>query len=139
MFNIPENTITLAGKTYSTAELMREADDYIRLEAAEQCFALDELLKDRCALVRSTVARKKVGHKVLVDDIDWQVRATVAKYCNEPELLDKLAKDSHEFVRFVVVKRGHALELLAQDDDEEVAAIARYTLQRQRLLSDYLS
>jgi hypothetical protein len=131
-----QEKIILAGKTYSIAELLRETDDYIRLEAAEQCFALSQLVNDRSALVRSTVARKKIGHTVLVHDRDWQVRATVAKYCSETAFLDILAHDPHEFVRFVVVKREHALELLAQDSDEEIAAIARYTLQRQRILSD---
>lgn len=129
-----EETITLAGKIYNVAELLREVDDYVRLEAAEQCFALTALINDPSSLVRSTVARKKIGHEVLVKDVEWQVRATVAKYCSEVKFLDILAQDNHEFVRFVVVKRGHALELLAQDSDEEIAAIARYTLQRQDML-----
>ncbi|MEQ1635637.1 MAG: hypothetical protein ABL903_03025 [Methylococcales bacterium] len=131
-----EETINLAGKIYSVAELLRELDDYVRLEAAEQCFALTALINDPSALVRSAVARKKVGHEILVKDVEWQVRATVAKYCNDVKFLDILALDSHEFVRFVVVKRGHALELLAQDVDEEIAAIARYALQRQVILAE---
>lgn len=139
MSEASEDKITLAGKEYSVAELLKEPDDYIRLEAAEQCFALAALVNDRSMLVRSTVARKKIGHEVLVKDVDWQVRATVAKYCSESKFLDILAQDSHEFVRFVVVKRGHALEQFVEDRDEEIAAIARYSLERQRIWSEYAS
>lgn len=137
MSAVNEEKITLAGKDYTVSALLKESDDYIRLEAAERCFALKELVSDRAMLVRSTVARKMTGHDVLVNDSDWQVRATVAKYCTDTQFLDILARDSHEFVRFVVVKRGHALELLAQDADDEIAAIARHAIQRQQLWAEY--
>lgn len=137
MSAVIEEKITLAGKNYTIAELLKESDDYIRLEAAEQCFALKELVYDRSMLVRSAVARKMIGHDILINDIDWQVRATVAKYCTDTQFLDKLVHDDHEFVRFVVVKRGHALALFTQDSDEEIAAIARHSLQRQQLWAEY--
>ncbi len=132
MSTLSPSTIQLAGKNYTVADLLQESDEYIRLEAAEQCFALTALINDPSLLVRCAVARKKIGHDVLVSDIDWQVRATVAKNCTDSRFLDILARDSHEFVRFVVVKRGYALDYLVNDTDEEIASIARYQLQYQQ-------
>lgn len=129
MLTLSADTIQLAGRHYTVVDLLKESDEYIRLEAVEQCFGLSTFINDCSALVRCAVARKKIGHEVLVKDADWHVRATVAKYCTEPQFLDILAHDIHEFVRFVVVKRGHALEYLVNDTDEEIAAIARYSLQ----------
>jgi hypothetical protein len=125
-------TILLAGRQYTVADVVTEPDEYVRLEAVDLCFALTHLIHDHSVLVRCAVARKKVGHDVLVKDQDWHVRATVAKYCIESHFLDILAQDSHEFVRFVVVKRGYASDYLVNDTDEEIAAIARYNLQYQR-------
>ncbi len=132
MSTFNSDTIQLAGKYYTVDDILQESDEYIRLEAVEQCFALSELMGDQSTLVRCAIARKKMGHEILVNDDDWHVRATVAKYCVESRFLDVLAHDSHEFVRFVVVKRGHALDFLVNDIDEEIASIARYHLQYQQ-------
>lgn len=127
------NTITINGRMYSERDIVKEKEEYVRLEAVELCFALRALANDRSHLIRSAVARKKVGHEKLVHDDNWRVRATVAKYCEDEALLDILKDDRHNFVRFVVVKRGYALEQFVDDDDEEIASIARYTLQHKQI------
>ena len=79
------------------------------------------------------MARKKVGHELLVKDESWRVRATVAKYTDDPKLLDFLVKDENNFVRYVVVKRGHGLKQFIDDIDEEISSIARYQLQNNEV------
>lgn len=126
-----EEAIMIFGKRYTARDVLRDKDEYIRLEAVDKCFALRELVGDPSVLVRMAVARKGVGHEILVTDPSWRVRATVAKYCVESEILDELIQDAHDFVRFVLVKRRHALECFVQDPDEEIAAIARQGLRSQ--------
>jgi len=123
------DTIVIAGKEYNELGVFNEKDEYIRLEAVDLCFALTKLIFDKSALVRAAVARKKVGHEYLVKDSSWRVRATVAKYTDQKHILDQLVADNNEFVRFVVVKRGHGLDSFVHDADEEIASIARYQLQ----------
>jgi len=123
-----EPTVIIFGKRYTAEDVLREKDEYIRLEAAEKCFALRELINDSSVLVRMAVARKGVGHETLVSDSNWKVRAVVAKYGKENRVLDLLVNDVHEFVRFVLVKRCYALECFLQDTDEEIAAMARQGL-----------
>ncbi|MGR9115177.1 MAG: hypothetical protein ACU85E_05380 [Gammaproteobacteria bacterium] len=126
-----EQTVMIFGKQYTAEDLLREKDEYVRLEAADKCFALRELVNDTSVLVRMAVARKGVGHDALVADSSWKVRAVVAKYSKEERILDLLVKDVHDFVRFVLVKRCYALECFLQDSDEEIAAIARHGLDGQ--------
>ncbi len=126
---IKMDTVVISGRKYSETELFKEKEEYVRLEAVDMCFALTVLIQDRSSVVRAAVARKKVGHDILVNDTCWRVRATVAKYTDEPELVKLLAKDENEFVRFIVVKKGHCLEFLRYDEDEEIASTARYLLQ----------
>ena len=123
------DTITISGKTYTEASITKEKEEYIRLEAVDLCFALRKLIFDKSTLVRTAVARKMMGHEFLVNDESWRVRATVAKYTDNIQVLDKLATDEHTFVRFIVVKRGHKLEHFVNDDDEEIASSARYQIQ----------
>lgn len=127
------NTIAIDGKIYSERDIVKEKQEYVRLEAVDLCFALRALVNDRSALVRRAVARKKVGHEQLVHDENWRVRATVAQYCDDERLLDILKNDKNDFVRFIVVKRGYDLEQFVHDVDEEIASIARYGLQQRRL------
>ncbi len=123
------DTITISGKTYTEASITKEKEEYIRLEAVDLCFALRKLIYDKSTLVRTAVARKMMGHEFLVNDECWRVRATVAKYTDNIQVLDKLTADEHTFVRFIVVKRGHNLEHFVNDDDEEIASSARYQIQ----------
>lgn len=123
-------TISISGKTYDEATILKEEEEYIRLEAVDLCFALSKLIHDESSLVRTAVARKNVGHEVLVNDECWRVRATVAKYTDNTEILDKLTDDKRDFIRFIIVKRGHALEFYLNDVDEEIASIAKYMLQQ---------
>ncbi len=125
------NTITIAGKVYDEISISKEKEEYIRLEAVDLCFALKRLINDSSALVRTAVARKKVGHDCLAQDESWRVRATVARYTDDIGLLESLATDENEFVRYLVVKRGCFLEKFIDDLDEEIASIARYQLQKR--------
>jgi len=122
-----EESITLYGKSYTYATIHKEADEYIRLEAATQGFALKILVNDQSPLVRSTVARIKYGHEQLANDKNWKVRATVVKHC-KPKLLKNLIDDENHFVRYIIVKRGYYLDHFINDSDEEIAALARYLL-----------
>jgi len=124
------DTIVIAGKKYNASGIFKEKEEYIRLEAVDSCFALSALVHDKSPLIRTAVARKKVGHEFLVKDSNWRVRATVAKYTDNANYLNLLAKDINDFVRFVVVKRGHAPDCFVNDTDEEIASIARYQLQK---------
>lgn len=121
-------TVTISGRSYSEEDILKESDEYIKLECIDLCFALNILVNDESALVRAAVARKKVGHEILVNDDNWRVRATVAKYCDDKMLLDALVNDENDYVRFILVKRGHALEKFVNDQDEEIASIAKYGL-----------
>lgn len=124
------DTIIISGKHYSVAQILKEKDEHVKLEAVDRFFALHELARDASTLVRIAVARKGVEHDRLVFDKDYRVRATVAKYCTDKELLDHLLKDENEFVRFIIAKRGYGFEHLINDPDEEVAALARFGLQQ---------
>lgn len=126
------DTVTISGKLYDEATVVKEREEYIRLEAVDLNFALSQLIYDDSSLVRTAVARKKVGHEILVNDPSWRVRAMVAQYTDDTTILDKLTHDEHDFVRFVIVKREHNLEVYLDDKDEEVAAIARYLIQQQQ-------
>lgn len=128
MKKISDQAVSILGKAYTEKEVLRHKDEFIRLEAVEQCFALNALAADSSPLVRSAVASKQVGHAVLVGDDNWRVRATVAKHCKY-DLLAQLVHDEHDFVRFIVAKRGFGLDKLVDDEDEEIAAIARHQLQ----------
>jgi hypothetical protein len=121
-------TVEINGKSYTEQDIVKEKEEYIRLEAVDRCFALSALVNDQSPLVRSAVARKKIGHEQLVNDPNWKVRATVALYCHE-SLLESLKDDASDFVRFVVVKRGYKLNHFVDDQDDEIASIARYQLQ----------
>lgn len=121
-------TVVIAGKQYTAADVLKEKDEYIRLESVDKCFALRELIVDASVLVRMAVARKGVGHETLVSDASWRVRATVARFSTDNKILDLLIDDGHDFVRFVLVKRRYALEYFLRDPDYEIAAIARYEL-----------
>ncbi|MFW5444592.1 MAG: HEAT repeat domain-containing protein [Methylococcaceae bacterium] len=123
------DTIEIAGKKYNETKISKEKEEYIRLEAVDLCFALKQLVSDSSWLVRTAVARKKVGHDLLVKDENWRVRATVAKYTDDSSIIDELASDENDFVRFVIVKRGYCLDSFVSDEDEEIASIARYQLQ----------
>jgi len=122
-----EDSITLYGKFYTYASIQTETDEYIRLDAANQGFALKVLVNDKSALVRSSVARIKYGHEQLTKDESWKVRATVAKHC-QPITLKDLIHDENHFVRYIIVKRGYFLEHFTNDIDEEIAALAKYQL-----------
>ena len=124
--------VEINGKLYSEQDIVNEKEEYVRLEAVDRCFALNLLVNDKSPLIRSAVARKKIGHDQLVNDPDWKVRATVAMYCRE-SLLDSLKDDPSDFVRFVVVKRGYDLKRFIDDQDDEIASIARYQLQNSAL------
>ena len=54
-------TITIAGRRYDEQGIVNEKEEYIRLEAVDLCFGLKKLIYDKSALVRTAVARKKVG------------------------------------------------------------------------------
>lgn len=126
------DTITIAGRKYDEKGIAKEKEEYVRLEAVDLCFGLKHLIFDKSALVRTAVARKKIGHELFVNDKSWRVRATVAKYSDDPKVLDQLLKDENDFVRFVLVKRGHGLVHFTKDTDEEIVSIARYQLQKQK-------
>ena len=126
-----EHRVEISGKYYTEQEILKSKDEYVRLEAVDQCFALRGLVKDPSALVRTAVARKGIGHEILVHDDSWRVRATVAKYSMEKSILDALVEDVHDFVRFVLVKRRYALEYFLDDADEEIATIARQQFENQ--------
>lgn len=126
-------TIVISGKAYDEVAIINEKEEYIRLEAVDMCFALNALVYDESSLIRTAVARKKVGHDLLVNDESWRVRATVAKYTDNTEILDKLINDEKDFVRFIIVKRGYALEFYLNDEDEEIASTARYQIQQQEV------
>ncbi|MCF6204714.1 MAG: hypothetical protein L3J59_13775 [Methylococcaceae bacterium] len=126
-------TIVISGKTYDETALINEKEEYIRLEAVDMCFALSALVYDKSSLIRTAVARKKVGHDLLVNDDSWRVRATVAKYTDNTEILDKLINDEKDFVRFIIVKRGYALEFFINDEDEEIASIAKHQIQQREV------
>ncbi|MCF6252242.1 MAG: hypothetical protein L3J75_13390 [Methylococcaceae bacterium] len=123
------DTVVIAGKKYDEFRISKEKEEYIKLEAVDLCFALSKLVYDKSSLVRIAVARKKVGHEFLVNDESWHVRATVAKYSDDSKVIDILSRDENDFVRFVIVKRGYCLDYFTNDEDEEIAAIARYQLQ----------
>ncbi|MCK5831032.1 MAG: hypothetical protein KAH20_12105 [Methylococcales bacterium] len=126
-------TILISGRTYDEATIIKENEEYVRLEAVDLCFALSKLVHDNSSLVRTAVARKKVGHEILVSDECWRVRATVAKYTDDIEILDKLIDDEKDFIRFIIVKRGYNLESYLNDVDEEIASTARYLIQQKEV------
>ena len=126
-------TILISGRTYDEAAIVKEKEEYVRLEAVDLCFALNKLIHDKSSLVRTAVARKKVGHEFLVNDDCWRVRATVAKYTDNTEILDKLINDEKDFIRFIIVKRGYNLESYLNDEDEEIALTAKYLLQQKQV------
>jgi hypothetical protein len=126
------DSIILSGKQYTVEQLVKEKDEHVKLEAVDRFFAVHELARDASPLVRIAVARRGVEHDRLAFDKDYRVRATVAKYCTDKELLDHLLKDENEFVRFIIAKRGHGFEYLLNDPDEEVASLARHGLQKAR-------
>jgi uncharacterized protein with PhoU and TrkA domain len=126
------DTITISGRSYDEKTITKEKEEYIRLEAVDLSFALSRLVYDKSSLVRTAVARRKVGHNVLVNDESWRVRATVAQYTNKTVVLDQLTHDENDFVRYIIVKRGHNLEAYLNDPDEEVASIARYLIQQRK-------
>ena len=126
------NTIVISGKKYDETAILKEKEEYVRLEAVDLCFALHQLALDSSELVRTAVARKKVKHDVLVGDKSWRVRATVAKYTEDVAVLTRLVADENDFVRFVVVKRGYGLDSFINDTDEEIASIARYQIQNRK-------
>ncbi len=130
MLNTQKDLITLYGKTYTAEQIANEKDEYVRLEAVDYYFALNQLVTDRSPLVRTAVARKKVGHDRLVFDENWRVRATVAQHCTDQEIIDILIQDENDFVRYIIAKRGFGAEQLANDPDDEIASIARYTMQQ---------
>ncbi|MCK5889790.1 MAG: hypothetical protein KAG19_07590 [Methylococcales bacterium] len=119
-------TAVISGKTYTVDTITKEKEEYVRLEAVDMCFALRQLTSDPSALIRTAVARKKFGHPTLVKDKAWRVRATVAKYTDDMDILDQLVKDENDFIRYIIVKREHALTFYLNDPDEEIASIARY-------------
>lgn len=127
------DTITISGKHYTELSILKEKEEYVRLEAVGLCFALTRLVHDSSALVRAAVARKKVGHEFLVNDKSWRVRATVAKYTDDSNVLDLLVEDENDFVRFVIAKRGNNLDFFINDEDEEIASLARYQLQQSKV------
>jgi len=127
------NTVVISGKEYSEQDVIKEKEDYVRLEAVDLCFALYALVDDASPVIRAAVARKKVGHEQLVKDNSWRVRSTVAKYTDDVQILDQLLEDKNDFVRFVVVRRGYGLDYLINDKDEEIASIARYQLQNKKV------
>ncbi len=129
MLNQQRDRLTLSGKTYTVSDIVKEKDEFIRIEATDFYFALNELSRDASHLVRTAVARKKFCHDRLAYDKNWRVRATVAQHCDDKEVIDVLAKDSNDFVRYIIAKRGFASELLMHDQDEEVAALAKHNLQ----------
>ena len=124
-----EESIDIYGKVYTQSKICKEPDEYIRLAAASQGFALQHLINDKSALVRSSIARIKYGHEQLAIDESWKVRATVAKHC-KPHLLSSMVNDEHHFVRYVIAKRGFHLEHFVNDPDEEIADLARYELNK---------
>ncbi len=126
-------TIVISGRTYDEISIINEKEEYIRLEAVDMCFALSKLVYDESSLIRTAVARKKVGHEWLVNDQSWRVRATVAKYTDDTSVLDQLVKDEKDFVRFIIVKRGYALEFYVNDEDEEISSTAKYLLQQKEV------
>lgn len=125
-----EETINLYNKHYTQGNICIEPDEYIRLEAATQGFALKHLVNDKSHLVRCTIARIKYGHEQLAADQNWKVRATVATHC-KPKLLMTFINDENHFVRYIVVKRGYYLEHFINDPDEEIADLARYLLKNK--------
>lgn len=125
-----EERINLHGNYYTPAKISEEPDEYLRLEAADQGFALNLLINDKSPLVRATIARIKFGHAQLATDENWKVRATVAKHC-KTELLSNFLDDENHFVRYVIVKRGVHLQHFINDVDEEIADLARYQLKKQ--------
>lgn len=127
----PAESIDLYGKNYTSKSISKEPDEYIRLAAATEGFALNKLIHDESALVRSSIARIKYGHEFLLKDKNWRVRATVAQHC-KPKLLVGMINDEHHFVRYVVAKRGYHLEHFINDPDEEIADLARYELSQQK-------
>ncbi len=126
-----EETINLYGICYTPNKICSEPDEYLRLEAVEQGFALKQLISDTSHLVRSTIARLKYGHEQLANDPNWRVRANVARYC-KPSLLKQFINDENHFVRYIVVQRGYHLEHFTADSDEEIADLARYQLRHKR-------
>jgi len=124
-----EETINLHNKLYTQGDICTEPDEYIRLEAASHGFALKRLIHDKSHLVRCTIARLKYGHEQLATDPNWKVRATVATHCKS-RLLPLFLNDENHFVRYIVVKRGYALEHFIYDSDEEIADLARYLLKK---------
>lgn len=122
-----EETFHLYGKSYTPSSIREEKDEYIRLEAASHGFALKQLINDPSSLVRSSIARIKYEHEYLAKDSSWKVRATVAKHCH-PKLLKSLISDDNHFVRYIIVKRGYYLDHFINDQDEEIADLARYLL-----------
>ncbi|MGR9073116.1 MAG: hypothetical protein ACU833_08640 [Gammaproteobacteria bacterium] len=130
MNDFRDETISISGKTYTASDIANEKDEFIRLEAAELSFALNRLVYDSSYLVRSAVARKKVGLEKLAGDSHWRVRATVAKYCVDEDIIERLIEDDNDFVRFIMLKRGFGIERFVNDPDEEIAAFARFELQR---------
>lgn len=125
-------TIEISGRRYTEEKIVKEKEEYVRLEAVDMCFALHKLAHDSSSLVRTAVARKKVAHDVLVNDDSWKVRATVAKYTDNSDILDQLINDPNDFVRYNLVKRSYRLEAFVNDPDEEIASTARYQLQNQK-------
>ncbi len=124
-----EEKIEIYGKIYTQSNICKEPDEYVRLAAASQGFALNRLISDKSALVRSAIARIKYGHEHLAKDKNWKVRATVATHC-KPRVLSNMIHDESHYVRYIIVKRGFHLEHFINDSDEEVAELARYQLRK---------
>ncbi len=126
--NDSKDLITLYGKTYSVAKIAKIKDEFIKLEAIYSNFALEQLSHDKSPLIRSAVARKMVGHEHLCIDLNWRVRATVAQYCIDSEIIYHLAQDENDFIRYIIAKRGFAPEILINDSDPEIMLLAKSQL-----------
>lgn len=126
--NDSNDLITLYGKTYTAAKLSNVKDEFIKLEAIDKDFALEKLSHDQSPVIRAAVAKKKVGHEHLCLDLNWRVRASVALHCNDLEIIDHLATDENDFVRYIIAKRGYAAERLINDTDPEIVQLSKENL-----------
>jgi len=108
-------------------------NELVQRELLLQGYRLGTLMESNNPKIRAGVAEQGYGLDQLVQDEDWRVRATVARYGGQ-EHLEALKRDTDPRVRASVADRGYALDELYRDDDPHVRRAAAGQLYKTKSL-----
>lgn len=110
-----------------------DPNELVQRELLLQGYRLDTLMESSNPKIRAGVAEQGYGHEKLVQDEDWRVRSTVARYGSE-EHLEILKRDADPRVRAAVAERNYGLDELHKDPDTRVRLAAANNLYRDKKL-----